>query len=520
MNDPGMNPIPRILVVDDQEPVRRGLRRVLSGSGYEVETVGDAESAIDRVIEFSPDLVILDLNLPGMGGLEFVAALQERGIEATIVVLTGHASIDSAVEATRRGVFDYLEKPVNPEKLRAVVARAVERSNLRREVTLLRRELMRSGKLERLVGRAPSMHELYQLLDQIAPTEATVLITGESGTGKEVIARTIHRLSPRSPRPFVPVNVAAIPETLLESEIFGHEKGAFTGATGSRAGCFEQADGGTLFLDEIGEMPLDLQTKLLRVLEDHRVRRLGGQREVEVNVRVIAATNADVARLLEEGRFRKDLYFRLNVFTLDIPPLRERREDIPLLAEHFLEEHRSENRTKITGFSREALALLERQPWPGNVRELKNAIHRAAILCPEGEIQPQHLPMALHGGRVPGQDRGSPGNVTLPVGTSVAEAERALIEETLRTCRGNKSKAARILGISLKTLYTRLKKYGVGKDESGEPAAGERSAGASPGKARARGAGHSSPGSSDRPGAPDRPDLPRGSPDPPDSESK
>jgi DNA-binding NtrC family response regulator len=284
-----------------------------------------------------------------------------------------------------------------------------------------------------------------------------VLITGESGTGKELVARTLHRLSPRSGRPFVAVNCSAIPATLLESEILGHEKGAFTGATVSRAGCFEQAADGTLFLDEIGEMPADLQSKLLRVLEDGKVRRVGGNTEIAVDVRVVAATNADVERLLEQGGLRPDLYFRLNVFTLRIPSLRERREDIPLLAEQFLEEFRSESRAPIAGFSAAALDLLTGYGWPGNVRELRNAVHQAVILCGGGEIQPENLPSSLR----PGSRRitGGAGKIIIPVGISIAQAEKALILETLAACSGDKPKAARSLGISLKTLYTRLREY-------------------------------------------------------------
>ncbi|MCA9727764.1 MAG: sigma-54-dependent Fis family transcriptional regulator [Candidatus Eisenbacteria bacterium] len=452
-----MSDQPKILIVDDQKNLLESLKRVLEGFGYQVAVAPDAEKALDLVDEETPDLIIIDLNLPGKSGQELIDELQERNIESTLVVLTGNASIDSAIWATRRGVFDYLEKPVNADRLRSVADRGVERSSLRKEVAQLRRETMRHGKLHQLVGRAPKMQELYRLIDQIAPTNASVLITGESGTGKEVIARTLHRLSPRSQRPFVAINCAAIPETLLESEIFGHEKGAFTGATAARAGCFEQAHEGTLFLDEIGEMPVDLQSKLLRVLEDQKVRRVGGGKEIGVDARVLAATNANVDGLLESGKFREDLYFRLNVFTLEIPPLRDRREDVPVLAEHFLNEFRNENDTRCASLSEEAIGTLRGHDWPGNVRELRNAIQRAAILCSEGEIQPHHLPPTL---RPRGSGPQSDGKtVTVQVGTSIAETEKALILATLQACGGKKPEAAEILGISLKTLYTRLHDY-------------------------------------------------------------
>jgi DNA-binding NtrC family response regulator len=450
----------RILVVDDQESVRRGLTRILSELGHLVEVAPDAESAVRQADASPPDLVIIDLNLPGRSGLDLVADLRERGTEATLVVLTGNGSIDSAIEATRRGVFDYLLKPIEPSRLLAVVERGIERASLRQEVQQLRREMMRTGKLRQLVGRSPRMLELFRLMDQVAPSDASVLITGESGTGKEVVARSLHGLSPRAARAFVAINCAAIPATLLESEILGHEKGAFTGATSSRAGCFEQAGDGTLFLDEIVEMPVDLQSKLLRVLEDGKVRRVGGNREISVDVRVVAATNADVARLMEDGKLRPDLYYRLNVFHLRIPPLRERVEDIPILAEHFLEEFRPESRSPIAGFSATALDLLLRHPWPGNVRELRNAIRQAVILCPGGEIQPENLPSSLREPLVSGISRDGR-QVIIPIGASAAEAEKALILATLRACEGDKPRAAGILGLSLKTLYTRLKNYRV-----------------------------------------------------------
>jgi DNA-binding NtrC family response regulator len=402
----------------------------------------------------------LDLNLPGRHGLELIKEVRERAMDPTFIVLTAHGSIDSAVEAMQRGVFDYIEKPVLPERFRAAVGRALERAELRGEVDRLRREMMRGGRFDEMIGSSARMLELFRLTEQVAPTNAAVLIVGESGTGKEVLARAVHRLSPRANRPFVAVNCAAIPAPLLESEVFGHEKGAYTGATAARAGCFEQADGGTLFLDEIGEMPVEMQTKLLRVLEERTVRRVGGSRETAVDVRILAASNRDLEALCREGRFREDLYFRLNVFTLETPPLRKRMEDVPALADHFLRAFVRENPSRrTTGFSDEALAVLKKHPWPGNVRELRNIVQRAAVLCPQGEVRAEHLPRALRDGPADPPVVLDSGAASIPIGSTLADAEKEIILRTLRACEGRKPRAAEILGISLKTLYTRLQKY-------------------------------------------------------------
>jgi DNA-binding NtrC family response regulator len=457
---PAPAPAARILVVDDEESIRKGISRALAVAGYEVEAVGDAETALRSSLRSAPDLIITDLNLPGRSGMELIADLQEHSVETTLVVLTGHGSIDSAVEAMRRGVYDYLVKPVEREKLTTTVRRGVERSSLRREVLDLRREMIRAGRFQELVGGSPRMLEIYRLIEQVAPSDASVLITGESGTGKELVARTIHRLSRRSAARLVAMNCAAIPESLLESEIFGHEKGAFTGATSPRTGCFELAHGGTLFLDEIGEMPIDLQSKLLRVLEDGKVRRVGGTDEIQVDARVLAATNLRVDARIQEGRFREDLYYRLNVFTIHLPPLRDRPEDVPLLAEHFLVGFAEESGKAIAGFSDDAMRLLAAHDWPGNGRELRNAVHRAVILCPEGEIEPRHLPEALRGPRPRSRSSdGAASGVHVPVGTTIDHAERALILATLKACENNKTRTAEVLGISAKTLYSKLHRY-------------------------------------------------------------
>jgi DNA-binding NtrC family response regulator len=453
-----MSQPPRILVVDDDAELRQGLGRLLSGNGYAIDEAPDASSAIERALAAPPDLVIIDLDLPDRPGLGLLSELTTRGVEATMIVLTGHGSIDSAVEATRRGAFDYLVKPIEPERLSMVIERGLERAALRSEVLELRRQMGRDGCHHAMVGQSPPMLELFRLIDQVAPSNASVLIVGESGTGKELVARALHRQSPRGEKPFVALNCGAIPETLLESELFGHERGAFTGATSARTGCFEQADGGTLFLDEIGEMPPELQTKLLRVLEDGKVRRVGGSREQQVDIRVLAATNADIDERMREGKFREDLYFRLNVFTLRVPPLRERREDIPTLASHFLGRFLANEPFNVSGFSDRALDALKAAEWPGNVRQLRNAVHHAVILCGEGEVLPEHLPTHRVQRR---PDASRADGLVISVGTSIADAERVLILETLGAYGGNKTRTADVLGISVKTLYTRLHAYGA-----------------------------------------------------------
>ena len=447
-----------LLVVDDDERTRRGLSRVLGALGYAVHEAGTAKDALDRALAAPPDLVIVDLDLPDRNGMALIADLQERAVDATLVVLTGHGTIDSAVQAARKGVHDYLVKPVDRERLVHVVRTGMERAALRREVQDLRREVERSGRLKELVGRSPGMLEIFRLIEQFAASDAPVLITGESGTGKEVAARTIHRLSRRGAARLVPVNCAAIPENLLESEMFGHERGAFTGATMARAGCFELAHEGTLFFDEIGQMPAALQSKLLRALEDGQIRRVGGNKEIVVDVRVLAATNANIEDLLARGVFREDLYYRLNVLTLHLPPLRERPEDIPVLAERFLASFAERESKALTGFAPETLAVLLAHPWPGNGRELRNAVERAVILSQAGEIQPQHLPAPVRGGAGAAAEV-EEASLRLPLGTTIADAEKALILRTLENCNGNKTRAASILGISVKTLYTKLHLY-------------------------------------------------------------
>lgn len=457
----------RVLIVDDQEDLLRGVRRLVEGLGHTVDTAGTAEEAYRKALATAPDLVLTDLNLPGDSGMDLVAKLQEAGIDATTIILTGYGTIDSAIEATRRGVYDYITKPVRPKELETVIRKGLERASLREEVRVLRREMIRSGRFEELVGRSAPMLQVYQLIEQVAPLATPVLVTGESGTGKELVVRAIHTLSERSKQPLISVNCSAIPNELLESEMFGHEKGAFTGALQARRGCFELADGGTLFLDEIGEMPIRLQSKLLRVLENGSFHRVGGEREMRADVRLITATNAPLKSLIDKGEFRQDLYFRVNVFPIELPPLRERSEDIPLLIDRFTRLLAEGEDIPVKVFSDEALELLMAWNWPGNVRELRNVIHRANIVCNGSEIQPAHLPAQLQPRVRPSTN--SEDGLVIPVGTSIAEAEKAMILRTLKAYGGNKSKTAATLGISTKTLYTKLQRYGEHTPEDAAP---------------------------------------------------
>jgi len=444
----------RVLIVEDDPSARIGLEQLVKSWGFTAESAADGHEALEKVTTFRPAIVITDLVMPGMDGLELLRALQQQGADVTTVLLTAQGTVESAVEAMKEGAYDYLTKPVDLERLKILLDKIVERLETLREVKALRRQLREHGAFGPLIGSGPEMRKIYQIIEQAAPTSASVLITGESGTGKELVAQTIHQLSPRASFPFVAINCAAIPETLLESEIFGHEKGAFTGAVDRRQGCFELADRGTLFLDEIGEMTPQTQVKLLRVLQERRFRRLGGRVEQAVDVRVIAATNIDPAEAVQAGKLREDLYYRLNVFSFRLPPLRERKEDLPLLVQAFINEFNARNHKSIAGVDHHAMRMLEQYHWPGNVRELRNVIERATILAPGPLIEPRHLPAPL-AGETP---KARQPQVALAPGTTVAEAERRLIMMTLEHTRDNKTRAAEILGISLKTLHNKLNK--------------------------------------------------------------
>jgi DNA-binding NtrC family response regulator len=447
----GEAPGERVLIVEDDPATRSGLAELVQAWGFQTDEAFDGEDGFRKVTSFRPAIIVSDLVMPRMGGHELLRALKDQLSDITFILLTAQGTIESAVEAIKDGAYDYLSKPVDPQRLRILLQKAVERQETLREVRQLRRQLREQGSFGRIVGNSPAIRSLYRVIEQSAPTAASVLVWGESGTGKELVAQTIHELSPRASFPFVAINCAAIPETLLESEIFGHEKGAFTGAHDRRTGVFELAHRGTLFLDEIAEMMPATQVKLLRVLQERTFRRLGGRQEQTVDVRVIAATNRDPSDAVRDGKLREDLYYRLNVFTIDLPPLRDRRADIPLLVQTFLNEFNTRNNKSVRAVDQEAMYLLERYPWPGNIRELRNVIERATILAEGDFIEARHLPPPV----VSRSEQTLP-TVTLAPGTTVDEAERRLILLTLEHTRNNKTRAAEILGISLKTLHNKL----------------------------------------------------------------
>jgi DNA-binding NtrC family response regulator len=433
------------------------LAELVQAWGFQTAEAADGEEAMRKVTTFRPAIIVSDLVMPRMGGSELLRALKDQLSDITFILLTAQGTVDSAVEAIKEGAYDYLSKPVEPQRLQILLQKAVERQDTLREVRALRRQLREQGSFGRIIGNSPGIRTVYRVIEQSAPTGASVLISGESGTGKELVAQTIHELSPRASFPFVAINCSAIPETLLESEIFGHEKGAFTGASDRRTGVFELAHRGTLFLDEIAEMMPATQVKLLRVLQERIFRRLGGRQEISVDVRVIAATNVNPQEAVNSGKLREDLFYRLNVFAIDLPPLRERREDIPLLVQTFLTEFNRTNAKGIRAVDQEAMYILERYPWPGNIRELRNVIERATILAESEFIEPRHLPPTLIS-----RGEASLPTLTISPGTTVDEAERRLILLTLDHTRNNKTRAAEILGISLKTLHNKLNRM---KDE-------------------------------------------------------
>jgi DNA-binding NtrC family response regulator len=444
----------RVLIVEDEPAARIGLEQLVRSWGFLAESASDGEEALAKVTSFRPAIVITDLVMPRLDGLGLLRALQSQGADVTTLLLTAQGTVETAVEAMKEGAYDYLTKPVDLQRLKILLDKIVERLETMREVKALRRQLRESGTFGSMIGNIPEMRKIYQVIEQAAPTGASVLITGESGTGKELVAQTLHQLSPRANFPFVAINCAAIPETLLESEIFGHEKGAFTGAAERRQGCFELADRGTLFLDEIGEMTPTTQVKLLRVLQEQKFRRVGGRTEQSVDVRVLAATNIDPVEAVHAGKLREDLFYRLNVFAMRLPPLRERKEDMPLLVQSFINEFNARNQRSIAGVDQQAMRMLEQYGWPGNVRELRNVIERATIIAPGPFIEPKHLPPSLAGEPAVAHQP----QVALGPGTTVEEAERQLIMMTLEHTRDNKTRAAEILGISLKTLHNKLNK--------------------------------------------------------------
>jgi DNA-binding NtrC family response regulator len=452
-----------VLIVDDEESQRNPLAAMISTWGFNVETAGDGQEALEKLATFSANVIVTDLMMPRMDGFELMKRLGTEGNMPPAIVLTAFGNIETAIQTIHDlGAFWFMEKPIQPAALRVLLERAASQSKLAEETERLQRQLSHMGVLVDMVGTSKQMQQVFDVIRQVAPSKAAVLVAGESGTGKELVARAIHQLSPRRGGPFVAINCAAMPETLMESELFGHEKGAFTGALERRAGCFELAQHGTLLLDELAEMPSGTQAKLLRVLEDSRVRRLGGKSEISVDVRVVAATNRVVDEALKKGDLREDLYYRLNVFQISLPPLRNRMEDLPVLCETLIAILNRKHECNVTSVSPELMDALRRYHWPGNVRELRNVLERAVIVAGTGEIQLSHLPYDFGvsvGSRPPAQIF-EPENVRLPVGTTVSEAEKALIQLTLHHTKNNKTRAAEILGISLKTLFNKLKEYG------------------------------------------------------------
>ena len=443
----------RILVVDDEPSARHGLEKLLLQEGFAVRSEADGAAALRCAADFAPDVVVTDLRMPQMDGMELLRHLREQDRDLPVIVATAFGEVATAVAAMRAGADDYLTKPLDIDALVLAIERAMERRALRVEAENLRRQLRErdGGGLQGLLGTSPAMQQIYRTARQVAGARATVLLTGESGTGKGELARAIHALSPRAREPFITLHCAALAESLLESELFGHERGAFTGADRLRRGRFEQAHGGTLFLDEIGEISGTLQVKLLRVLQERCFERVGGGETIKVDVRLIAATNRDLAREVREGRFREDLYYRLNVVHIELPPLRLRGRDALLLAEHFLQRFVEENHASIRGFSERARSKLSRHTWPGNVRELENAIERAVVLCDSEFIEAEHLPFES----APDVQ----GGVRIP-GSTLAEIERHAILSTLDAVDGSTARAAEILDISVRTIQYRMHTYG------------------------------------------------------------
>ncbi len=446
---------PVVLVVDDDPGVRESFRLILEDH-YDVMDVPDGPSALDVVRASQVDLVLLDIRLPGMDGIEVLERIKAIDDGLEVVLVTAVKTVRTAVAAMKLGAFDYLTKPFEEDELLAVMGRALEKRSLEREVTFLRSELARTQDTDEIVGQHPSMQQLHRLVAQVARTTATVLVTGESGTGKELVARAIHRQGPRRDKPFVAVNPAAIPETLIESELFGHEKGAFTGAHQRKLGRFELAQGGTLFLDEIGTLRAELQAKLLRVLQEREIERVGGTRSIKIDVRVIAATNADLKDAVRRGVFREDLYYRLNVVPVEVPPLRERAEDVPLLVGHFIRRYARAFNKGIDRLSPEALAALQEYRWPGNVRELQNVIERSVVLSEGPVIQLNDLPLDVllpeHRRKVREADR-------LPLKSATEDFERQIVLRVLERVKGNQSEAARILGLHRNSLKRMLERW-------------------------------------------------------------
>jgi DNA-binding NtrC family response regulator len=441
---------PGILIVDDDIVVRDSLGKWFESEGFRVSIAPGAAAALEMLANRRFDLALVDIKMPGVDGIELQAKLREIDPSMPVIIMTGFASVETAVRALKNGAYDYITKPFDPDELVHLVNKAISHKRAEREVSKLRENLDEIFPETRLIGQSPAMKRVIELVETVAPTDATVLITGESGTGKEVVARAIHALSPRRYNPMVVIHCGALTESLLESELFGHERGAFTGAQARKKGKFEVADGGTVFLDEISDISLRVQTDLLRVLQEKEIVRVGDTMPVKVDFRAIAATNKSLERLVEERVFRPDLYYRLNVFSINIPPLRDRKEDIPLLAAHFLDKFARQMNRPPQRLAPETLDLLMRYEWPGNVRELENAMERALLMRREGDLKPEDFPFQLH-----------PSAPVIASGQRLEDVEKAHIERVLAESRWNLSKAARILDIDRTTLYNKIRKYGL-----------------------------------------------------------
>ncbi len=457
MSDPAT-----LLVADDDPGLRESLGRTLTRAGYNVVLASDGRAALDRLRGGGLDLVLTDLKMPGLTGIEVLRATKAIAPDLDVILLTAFGTVEEAVIAMKEGAYDFMTKPFRGEQLLKIVAKALERRALIEQNRALQRQLEDLRGKGQVIGGSPAFRRMMTLVDQVADSSATVLIQGESGAGKELVARAIHERSPRRIRPFVAVNCAALPETLLESELFGYEKGAFTGAAARKEGRFELADGGTLFLDEVADLAIVTQPKILRVLQEGEFERVGGTKTLRVDVRIVTATNQDLAQMVREKRFREDLYYRLNVITVNVPPLRERREDIRVLAQHFLRVYSAKNNRRLDGLSDEALRRLEAYAWPGNVRELENVIERAVVLAHGALVELTDLPEEV-AGATPLPE----GVLSVRVGTPLAEVERRLLEETLRAMKGNRTLTAKLLGIDPKTVYRKLGRADDTPDDSG-----------------------------------------------------
>ncbi|HEX2731971.1 MAG TPA: sigma-54 dependent transcriptional regulator [Polyangiaceae bacterium] len=449
----------RVLVADDEENIRLVLKTLLKRNGYQVETASSGEQALQLIDSFGPDVVITDVRMPKMGGLDLLGTLRAKNNPATVIVMSAYGNVDQAIEAMKAGAYDYLQKPFKPDEVVLALRKAEERELLRRENQALRQEIQKEHRFEDILAKSASMQGIFRTIAKIADYKTTVLITGESGVGKELVARAVHAQSGRAGGRFVAVNCGAIPENLLESELFGHKRGAFTDAIVDRKGLFEEADGGTLFLDEIGELQLGLQVKLLRVLQEETIRRLGDTKDITINVRIVTATHRDLLAEIKAGRFREDLFYRLNVLPIHVPPLRERREDIALLVEHFMARNNARLGTRVRGLDSEARRLLFEYSWPGNVRELENTIERAMVLAEGDQIVASDLPERVRESQDPVQMQLQSGELSVKKTTRVIE--EILIRRALQKTKGNRTRAAELLEISHRALLYKIKDYQI-----------------------------------------------------------